>query len=47
MIPLSIGRATEVYGDAARCEIIRHWVDQPALADFSCSLRALVQVIGR
>jgi hypothetical protein len=42
MNPLSIGSATEVYGDASRCEIIRHWVDHPALADFSSSFRALV-----
>ena len=41
MISLSIGSATEVYDDASRCEIIRHWVDHPALADFSHSLRAL------
>ena len=33
MIPLSIGSATEVYGDASQCEITRHWVDHPALAD--------------
>jgi hypothetical protein len=43
MIPLSIGSATEVYGDASRCEIKRHWVDHAALADVSRSLRALVQ----
>jgi hypothetical protein len=46
MIPLSIGSATEVYGDASRCEIIRHWVDHAALADFSRSLRALVHSLG-
>jgi hypothetical protein len=46
MIPLSIGRATEVYGDASECEITRHWVDHPALADFSRSLRALIQSLG-
>ncbi len=46
MIPLSIGSATQVYGDASRCEIKRHWVDHPALADASRSLRALVQSLG-
>jgi hypothetical protein len=46
MIPLSIGSATEVYGDASRCEIKRHWVDHPAFADASCSLRALVRSLG-
>ena len=46
MNPLSIGSATEVYGDASRCEIIRHWVDHPELAEFSRSLRALVQSLG-
>jgi hypothetical protein len=46
MIPLSIGSATEVYGDASQCEITRHWVDHPALAHFSRSLRALVQSLG-
>ena len=46
MIPLSIGSATEVYGNASRCEIIRHWVDHPLLADVSRSLRALVQSLG-
>ncbi len=43
MIPLSIGGATKVYSDASQCEIIRHWVDHPALAELSRSLRALVQ----
>jgi hypothetical protein len=46
MIPLTIGRASEVYGVAARCEIIRHWVDHPLLADVSSSLRALLQSLG-
>jgi hypothetical protein len=46
MIPLSIGGASEVYGDASRCEIERHWVDHPALAEISRSLRALVQALG-
>lgn len=46
MIPLSIGSATEVYGNASRCEIIRHWVDHPLLADVSRSLRGLVQSLG-
>jgi hypothetical protein len=46
MIPLSIGSATEIYGDASQCEITRHWVDHPALANFSRSLRALVQSLG-
>lgn len=46
MIPLSIGSATKVYGNASRCEIFRHWVDHPLLADVSRSLRALVQSLG-
>ena len=46
MIPLSIGSATEVYGNAARCEIIRKWVDHQLLADVSRSLRGLVQSLG-
>lgn len=46
MIPLSIRRANEVYEDASRCEIIRHWVDHPALAEVSRSLRAFVQMLG-
>ena len=46
MISLSIASATEVYGDASRCEIERHWVDHPLLADVSRSLRALVQCLG-
>jgi hypothetical protein len=46
MKPLSISSATEVYGDASRCEIIRHWVDHPALAELSRSLRAFVQSLG-
>jgi hypothetical protein len=46
MIPLSIGSATEVYGNASRCEIIRHSVDHTLLADVSRSLRALVQSLG-
>ncbi len=46
MIPLSISSTTEVYGDASRCEIIRHWVDHPALAELSRSLRAFVQSLG-
>jgi|MTBAKSStandDraft_2_1061841.scaffolds.fasta_scaffold22005_2 hypothetical protein len=46
MTPLTISSATEVYRDASRCEIIRHWVDHPALAEFSRSLRAFVQLLG-
>lgn len=46
MIPLSISSATEVYGDASRCEIVRHWVDHPALAELSRSLCAFVQKLG-
>ncbi len=46
MIPLSIGSATAVYGDASRCEIQRHLVEHTALADVSRSLRALVQSLG-
>jgi hypothetical protein len=43
MISLTIGSATQVYSDASRCVIKRHWVDHPALADLSRSLRALVR----
>jgi len=46
VIPLSISSATEVYGDALRCEIIRHWVDHPELSELSHSLRELVQSLG-
>lgn len=46
MIPLSISSATAVYGDASRCEIVRHWVDHSALAELSCSLRVFVQSLG-
>lgn len=46
MIPLSISSATEVYGDASRCEITRHLVDHPALAELSRSLRAFMQLLG-
>jgi hypothetical protein len=46
MILLSIGSATEVYGNASRCEITRHWVDHSVLADVSRSLRAFVQSLG-
>ena len=43
MIPLSLASATEVYGDAFRCEITRHWMDHPVLADASGQLRALMR----
>ena len=46
MTPLSIGSAIEVYGNASRCEIVRHWVDHPMLADVSRLLRGLVQSLG-
>lgn len=46
MIPLSIGSATEVYSDSFCCEITRHWVDYPVLADVSRALRAFVQSLG-
>lgn len=46
MTPLSISSATEVYEDACKCEIIRHWVDHPALAELSCSLRAFAHMLG-
>jgi hypothetical protein len=46
MIPLSISSATKVYRDASKCEIIRYWVDHPALAEFSRSLKAFVQLLG-
>jgi len=46
MIPLSIGSATEVYSDASRCEIVRHYLDHPELADVSRSLRALVRSLA-
>lgn len=46
MTPLSIGRATELYGNVSQCEITRHWVDHPLLADVSRSLRVLVKSLG-
>ncbi|MGD9126467.1 MAG: hypothetical protein PVH19_03730 [Planctomycetia bacterium] len=46
MICLSIKNTTEVYCDASECEITRHWIDHPALADVSCSLRMLLQSVG-
>jgi hypothetical protein len=46
MIPLSIGGATAIYGDASRCEITRHSVEHAALAEVSRSLRALVRSLG-
>ncbi len=46
MTLLSISSATDVYRGASRCEITRHWVDHPALAEFSRSLRAFVQLLG-
>lgn len=46
MISLSIGSATEVYNNASRCEIFRHWVEHPALAGVSRSLRELFQSLG-
>lgn len=46
MRPLSIGSATEVYGNASRCEIVRHWVDHPYLAEVSRSLRSLANSLA-
>lgn len=46
MIPLSIGSATAVYGDASRCVITRHLIDHAELASVSQSLRALVHSLG-
>jgi len=46
MIPLSIGNATEVYDNASRCEIYRHTVDHPGLADISRTLRTLSLSLG-
>lgn len=46
MIPLSIGSATAIYGDASRCEIKRHSVEHPALAGISRSIRAMLQSLG-
>lgn len=43
MIPLSLASASEVYGDAFRCEITRHLMDHPVLADASGLLRALIR----
>jgi hypothetical protein len=44
--PLSIRSASEVYTDAARCEIVRHWVDHAGLGEMSRSLRTLVESLG-
>lgn len=46
MTMLSIRSATEVYQDAEKCEIVRHWVDHAELAEVSRSLRALSQSLG-
>jgi hypothetical protein len=46
VIPLSIPNATEIYGDASQCEIVRHWVDHAGLAELSRSLRTLVRSLG-
>jgi hypothetical protein len=46
MNPVSIGNATSVYQTAFKCEITRHWVDHPGLADVSRSLRSLVQSLN-
>ncbi len=46
MTPLSISVATDVYRDASRCEIVRHRVDHPALAELSRSLRTFIQSLG-
>lgn len=46
MISISIRNATEVYGNASRCEIVRHWVDHAGLAKVSRALRTLVQSLG-
>lgn len=43
MKPVSIGSATTVYDTASKCEITRHWVDHPELADTSRLLRSLIQ----
>lgn len=44
--PLSIGSATGVYDVASRCEITRHFVDHPKLADVSLLLRSLIQALA-
>lgn len=46
MIVQTIGSATEVYGNAGRCEIVRHFVDDADLAETSRSLRSLANSIG-
>lgn len=46
MTPTSISGATEVYRDVSKCEIIRHWIEHPGLAEFSLSLRAFIQLLG-
>jgi hypothetical protein len=46
MTQLTIGSASEVYGNASKCEITRHWVEHSMLADVSRSLRSLVQSLG-
>lgn len=46
MIPLSIANATKVYADAFQCEIVRHSVDHPLLADLSRSLRSFAHTLG-
>jgi hypothetical protein len=46
MTQLTIGSATDVYGNACNCVITRHWVEHALLADVSRSLRSLVQLLG-
>jgi hypothetical protein len=43
---LSIGNATNIYGDASECLLTRHWVDHSGLDDLSRQMRALTQRIG-
>jgi hypothetical protein len=46
MISISIGGATSVYNNASRCEILRHRLDHPGLAELSHSLRDLARSLG-
>jgi hypothetical protein len=46
MTQLTIGSASEIYSNASKCEITRHWVEHPLLADVSRSLRVLYQSLG-
>ena len=46
MKPISIRRASDLYGKASQCSINRHWVDHVGLAKLSHLLRELIRSLG-